>query len=162
MNPARQPHRGPHRGLQRRAFLAAGGAVLAVTLLPRPLAALTPGSEAEAAVEKILAGRTPEAGGIAVEVPRVAENGAQVPITVSVDSPQTGEDHVTAIHLLAPQNPTPGAGRFRLTPMMARAEVSTRIRLAEEQEILVLAELSDGRVLSAAARIAVTVGGCAT
>ena len=148
--------------LQRRAFLAAGGAALSLAVLPRPFAAAAAGAEVEQAIAAILDGRTPEEGGITLEVPRVAENGAQVPISIAVDSPMTAEDHVTAIHMLTPQNPTPGAGRFRLTPALARAEVATRIRLAEEQEILVLAELSDGRVRTAAVSIAVTVGGCAT
>lgn len=148
---------------RRRSLLTASGAVLGVTLLPVSFGAAAAGGDAVgAAVAAILDGRTPEEDGIAVEVPRVAENGAQVPITVAVDSPMTAEDHVTDIHVLTPANPTPGAGRFRLTPALARAEVGTRIRLAEEQEILVLAELSDGRVRSAAVRIAVTVGGCAT
>lgn len=114
------------------------------------------------ALDAIVAGRTPGEGGITIDAPRVAENGAQVPVTITVDSPMTADDHVTAIHIVATANPSPGIATFRMTPMLARAEVGTRIRLAEEQEFRVLAELSDGRVLAAAARVAVTIGGCAT
>lgn len=146
-------------GLRRRGFLAGAGAV-ALTVWARPFALAAEG--AAEAVAAILDGRTAEVGGIEIEAPGTAENGAQVPITVRVDSPMTPADHVTAIHLIVPANPAPGAGRFRLTPGLARAEVFTRIRLAEAQEVLVLADLSDGRVLSAAVEIAVTTGGCAT
>jgi sulfur-oxidizing protein SoxY len=38
--------------------------------------------------------------------------------------------------------------------------VQTRIRLAEAQRVIVLAELADGRLRLAAAEIAVTSGGC--
>jgi sulfur-oxidizing protein SoxY len=40
--------------------------------------------------------------------------------------------------------------------------VQTRIRLAEDQRLVVLAQMSDGRVLRAAAEVRVTTGGCLT
>ena len=98
--------------------------------------------------------------GIELRVPPVAENGAQVPLAILVESPMTPADHVTAIHVFAPRNPTPGVATFRLTSALARAEIHTRIRLAEEQTILVLARHSDGRVVRAAAALSVTNGGC--
>jgi sulfur-oxidizing protein SoxY len=90
----------------------------------------------------------------------VAENGGQVPVTVLVDSPQTAAEHVSAIHIFATRNPTPGVASFRLTPLLARAEVQTRIRLSEEQRIIALAQMSDGSVRRAVAEVRVTMGGC--
>lgn len=148
--------------LHRRAFLSTAASLAAILVLPKPFAAAATDAEVADALAAILDGREAEEGGIVIDVPNVAENGAQVPITVSVESPMSAEDHVRAIHIVATRNPTPGVGSFHLSPRIARAEVTTRIRLAEEQEILVLAELSDGRVLKAAAEIAVSVGGCAT
>ncbi|WP_019954214.1 thiosulfate oxidation carrier protein SoxY [Yoonia vestfoldensis] len=112
--------------------------------------------------DQLLAGRELSEGTITLDLPAVAENGAQVPLTVQIDSPMTADDHVSAIHIIATRNPAPQIGTFRLTPQMTRAEVMTRIRVAEEQEILVLAELSDGRVFQQTASIIVSVGGCAT
>jgi sulfur-oxidizing protein SoxY len=112
--------------------------------------------------DQILAGRAVSDGTITLDLPAVAENGAQVPLTVRLDSPMTADDHVTAIHIIATRNPAPQIGSFRLTPQMTRAEAMTRIRVAEEQEILVLAEISDGRVFQQTASIIVSVGGCAT
>lgn len=148
--------------LSRRIFIAGAAGSAALVLLPVPAGATTLSPDVAAARDAILNGRTPAEGGITLEAPTVAENGAQVPLTVRVESPMTAEDHVTAIHILATANPAPGIGTFHLTPHLARAEVFTRIRLAEAQEFLVLAEFSDGRVLQAAARTAVSVGGCAT
>lgn len=148
--------------LRRRSFLggAAGGAALVLVGVPVGAATLSPDVTAE--VTRILSGRIATEGGITLDVPRVAENGAQVPVTVRIDSPMTAEDHVQAIHILATNNPAPGIGTFRLTPHLTRAEVFTRIRLAQEQEFLVLAELSDGRVLQGAASVTVSIGGCVT
>jgi sulfur-oxidizing protein SoxY len=142
-------------GLTRRAAL---GAALAFVMLPAAEAAAD--AELDAAIREQVGDAAAEEGGIALRVPTVAENGGQVPVTVVVDSPQTVADHVTAIHIFATRNPTPGVASFRLTPLLARAEVQTRIRLAEAQRIVVLAQMSDGRVRRAAAEIRVTTGGC--
>ena len=101
-----------------------------------------------------------DGGPIALRLPAVAENGGQVPLTVSVESPMTEADHVTAIHVFATRNPTPGVASFHLSPALGRAEVQTRIRLAEDQRVVALARLSDGRVLRAAAEARVVTGGC--
>jgi sulfur-oxidizing protein SoxY len=142
--------------IPRRAALGAGLALVAL-----PFAAAAQSEEALAAAIREQLGDAPmEEGGIALRVPALAENGGQVPVTVLVDSPQTAELHVTAIHLFATRNPTPGIASFRLTPHLARAEVQTRIRLAEDQRILAIAQLSDGSLRRAAAELRVTTGGC--
>lgn len=147
---------GPPAPLTRRRALAA-----AVTLAAMPFARASAQDDALAAAIREQVGDAPvEDGGITIRAPSVAENGGQVPVLVLVDSPQTAAQHVTAIHVFATRNPTPGVASFRLTPLLARAEVQTRIRLAEEQRILVLAQMNDGRVRRAAAEIRVTTGGC--
>jgi sulfur-oxidizing protein SoxY len=146
----------------RRSFVSGTAASAALVILPIPVAALDLSDDVAAHIDDILDGRDPREGGIELEAPAVAENGAQVPLTIRVDSPMSEDDHVTAIHIIATANPAPGIGSFHLTPHLTRAEVFTRIRLAEEQEYLVIAELSDGSVLQAAARTAVTQGGCVT
>ena len=140
--------------LTRRAAL---GAALALVALP---AGAATEAELDAAIREQVGDARIEDGGILLRAPVVAENGGQVPISVLVDSPQTALQHVTAIHVFATRNPTPGVASFRLTPLLARAEVQTRIRLAEEQRIVVLAQMSDGIVRRTAAEVRVTTGGC--
>ena len=115
-----------------------------------------------AAMREAAGDATPVDGGITLRVPATAENGGQVPVTVVVDSAQTAAEHVTAVHIFATRNPTPGVASFRLTPLLARAEVQTRVRLAEDQRLIVLAQMNDGRVRRASAEIRVTTGGCLT
>jgi sulfur-oxidizing protein SoxY len=143
--------------LPRRHLFGAG-----LALLPLPFAAAAEGDALDSAIRDQVGDAAVQDGGIELRVPNVAENGGQVPVTVLVESPQTAEQYVTAIHLFATANPTPGVASFRLTPLLARAEVQTRIRLAQDQRLLVLARMSDGRVLRAAAEIRVTTGGCLT
>ena len=114
----------------------------------------------EAAERTILAGRTPVATGIEVEVPQLSENGNSVDIAVRVESPSTAEDHVTAIHILSEKNPYPRVASFGLSPRAGRAEVASRIRLATSQNILILAETSGGRVHRASRDVIVILGAC--
>jgi sulfur-oxidizing protein SoxY len=146
----------------RREFLQGAAVSAALVLVSGTALHAEENAEWQAWRDQILDGREASEGGIELDVPRVAENGAQVPLTVRIDSPMTDADHVRAIHIIATRNPAPEIGSFHLSPQLARAEVFTRIRLAEEQEILVLAELSDGRVLGQAAIVTVSAGGCAT
>ncbi len=133
---------------------------LGLLLLALPGAAVAQDDALAAAIREQV-GDTPAAeGGITLRAPPVAENGGQVPVTVLVDSPQTAESHVTAIHVFATSNPTPGVASFRLTPLLARAEVQTRIRVAEDQRIIAVATMSDGTVRRTAAELRVTTGGC--
>ena len=131
----------------------------ALALIALPAGAATEGELDTAIREQVGDARIVD-GGITLRAPVVAENGGQVPVTVLVDSPQTAAEHVSAIHIFATRNPTPGVASFRLTPLLARAEVQTRIRLSEEQRIIALAQMSDGSVRRTVAEVRVTMGGC--
>ncbi|MBX9750586.1 MAG: thiosulfate oxidation carrier protein SoxY [Roseococcus sp.] len=135
-------------------------AILSLALLP--FAALANEDALNAAIRAEIGGATPQEGGIVLRVPPVAENGGQVPVTVLVDSPQSAARYVTAIHLFATRNPTPGIASFKLGPSLARAEIQTRIRIAENQTLVVLARMNDGTVQRATAEIRVATGGCLT
>ncbi|MCC7547583.1 MAG: SoxY-related AACIE arm protein [Burkholderiales bacterium] len=99
-------------------------------------------------------------GKVRLELPRLAENGAVVPVTVSVDSPMTGQDYVRRIHLFAEKNPQPRVLDVELGPHNGRARVSSRIRIADSQQILAVAVLNDDSLWSSAVHVEVTVAGC--
>jgi sulfur-oxidizing protein SoxY len=114
----------------------------------------------ELAVRKILGEAKPSEGKFTIELPEIAENGNTVPFTVSAESPMTEKDHVKAIHIIATANPQPGVATFRLTPLSGKAAVSSRLRLARTQDVVGIAELSDGRFLMVKRPVKVTIGGC--
>jgi sulfur-oxidizing protein SoxY len=139
-----------------RAWSAAG---VVVSLQPRPAGAqLSAG--AQSAIDLIRKNRTIQEGRIALRAPAIAENGNAVPLTISVESPMTAADHVTRIHVFADKNPTPEVAVFHLTPASGRAQVDTRIRLGQTQEVLVFAEMSDNSIFMSRAEVKVTIGGC--
>jgi sulfur-oxidizing protein SoxY len=139
--------------------IAAAGAVLPLhTALGQQSPAQTPAWEI--AVRKILGEAKPSEGKIGIEMPDIAENGNTVPFTITVDSPMTEKDYVKAIHVLATANPQPGVATFRFFPLSGKASVASRMRLARTQDIITIAEMSDGRFLMAKRPVKVTIGGC--
>lgn len=146
----------------RRAFLTASAALVGLALLPKRFAWGEVSDEVAEALRAAIGSRDVVEGGIVLDAPATAQNGASVPVGVFVESPMTADEYVREIRLFATRNPSPQIGAFRFTPASARAEATTRIRLAEGQEIIVLAELSDGSLLRVSAVVEVTVGGCVT
>jgi sulfur-oxidizing protein SoxY len=99
-------------------------------------------------------------GRIKLDIPPLVENGNTVPMTVSVASPMTAEDYVKSIHVFNEKNPQPNIGNFYFTPSSGRAQVSTRIRLADTQKVVAIARLSDDTFWQVAAEIVVTLAAC--
>jgi sulfur-oxidizing protein SoxY len=99
-------------------------------------------------------------GKVKLEVPPLVENGNSVTTTVSVESPMTAEDHVKAVHVFNEKNPQPNVIGVRLGPRAGRAMFSTRIRLADSQKIIAIAEMSDGSFWSDETDVVVTMAAC--
>ena len=149
--------------ISRRTFLlTAGGVGTAVGLAATATAQPTRGNAAamEAAIKKIVGAAQVTAGKVKLDLPPLSENGNTVPLSVSVESPMTAEDHVKAIHLFTERNPQPDVASFFLGPRSGRASVSTRIRLADTQNVVAIAELSNGSFWSARVPVVVTLAAC--
>ncbi len=114
----------------------------------------------DAAMAKVTGGKSAGTGKITMDVPQIAENGSTVPITVNVDSPMSDSNYVKTLHVWADGNPSAEVASFHFTPMSGKAYVSTRIRLAKTQNVVTLAEMSDGSFAMGKAEVKVTIGGC--
>ena len=141
----------------RREILAAGAGALAL-IIARPAWA-TPESMA-AAIKAFVGEAEVREGRVTLEIPPLVENGNSVPLTVKVDSPMTVQDYVRRIAVFNERNPQPNVALFYLTPRAGRALVSTRIRLGDSQNIVAIAQLSDGTFWSDKAELIVTLPAC--
>jgi sulfur-oxidizing protein SoxY len=103
---------------------------------------------------------TPKEGKVTLKAPEIAENGNAVPVTVSVESEMTEKSYVKAVYIAADGNPNPGVATYEFTPMSGKAEVQLRVRLAQTQKLVVVAEMNDGTLYTANREIKVTIGGC--
>jgi sulfur-oxidizing protein SoxY len=139
-------------------LLASAAGMIALILAPR-LAIAAP-AQVEAEIQKLYAGKTLAEGKIKLDLPSIAENGLVVPLGIEVESPMTDADYVKAVHVFADGNPNPGVASFYFTPMMPKASVQVRMRLAQTQNIVAVAEMADGKLFTAKREVKVTIGGC--
>lgn len=137
--------------------LALSGAA-AMALLPATALA-TPEKVADE-IKKLFGDKKLLPGRIKLELPSIAENGLVVPLNFEVESPMTDKDYVKAVHLFAEGNPSVGVAAFHFSPMSPKAAAAIRIRLAKTQEIVAVAELSNGEVYTVRKEVKVTIGGC--
>jgi sulfur-oxidizing protein SoxY len=147
----------------RRRFLRLAGSAAAMGALPlavsvRPAEA-TPETMATA-IRAVTGGAPMQTGKVKLDIPPLVENGNSVPMTVSVTSPMTASDFVKSIHVFNEKNPQPNLGNFYLSPRAGRAQVSTRVRLADSQKIIAIAKLSDGSFWSVTTEVVVTLAAC--
>jgi sulfur-oxidizing protein SoxY len=140
---------------KRRQWLAAA-ALWTVAVRPAQAAS----DELQAAVRAFAGGADVRDGKVKIDIAPLVENGNTVPLGVSVDSPMTSADHVTAIAVFNERNPQRDVAVFHLTPRSGRASVSTRIRLATSQKLTAIARLSDGSHWSSTVDVVVTLAGC--
>jgi sulfur-oxidizing protein SoxY len=114
----------------------------------------------EAAIKRAIGDAKPADGRILLTLPEIAENGNTVPFEFAVQSPMSDTDFVKAVHVFAPGNPQPEVASFLFSPASGKAAVTSRMRLAKTQDIVALAEMSDGKVFMTKRTVKVTIGGC--
>lgn len=112
------------------------------------------------AIRTFAAGSPVKAGRVLLDIAPIVDNGNTVPLSVSVDSPMTAGDHVTAIAIFNERNPQREVAQFTLSPRSGRARVATRIRLATTQQLVAVARMSDGTCWSHTVNVNVSIAAC--
>ncbi|MEO7548627.1 MAG: SoxY-related AACIE arm protein [Ramlibacter sp.] len=141
--------------MKRRALITiAAGSVLANPALAQN------GDPLAAAVAAYAQGTPVRPGKVKLQIDQLVDNGNVVPVSVSVESPMTTTDHVTAIAIYNERNPQREVVKFTLGPRAGKALVSTRIRLATSQKLTAVARLSDGSYWSDTVSVVVALAAC--
>ncbi len=92
-------------------------------------------------------------GSFKLKVPKIAENGAVVPVTVDASN----IEGVTNISLVIKKNGTPLAASFNLTG--AQGYVSTRVKMGKTSPVIALVT-AGGTTTQVSQEVKVTIGGC--
>ncbi len=135
---------------------AFGGGLLLVSVRP---ADATPASM-QAAIRNVLGDVEIGKGKVSLDIAPLVENGNAVPMVVTVESPMTATNYVKAIHVFNEKNPQPNVISIHLGPRAGKASISTRIRLADSQRVVAIAQMSDGSVWSDEVNVIVTLAAC--
>jgi len=150
--------RSAERSRVRRRLLQGAGAWAIITCVPARAA--DSALPAIPALATFLAGRTPRRERVQLELPRIADNGLSVPLRLTVAGPYAPGSFVRKLALFSETNPVPDMAVFEFPQPLDRIAIDTRIRLAGTQQIVAVAEMSDGIVYAAMTEVIVTLGGC--
>ena len=97
---------------------------------------------------------------VTLSLPILADNGHMVPLSLKIDSPMTEASHITHVYLISQRNPVPLMAKFVMGPWSGRADLSTRVRLSGNQNVIALARLSDGNFIYDVQEVVVTEAAC--
>ena len=145
--------------LTRRLYLSALS-MLGLSSSFAPFAVMAKKPEAMEAIAKIVGANTVREGRVKLIIPPLVESGNLVVLKVSVESPMTANDYVKAVHVISEENPSPNMFVAYFTPRSGRAELTTRVRLADSQRVWAIAHMSDGSYWRAYADTSVTLSAC--
>lgn len=90
---------------------------------------------------------------IQISAPEIAENGAQVPVTVTSRIANT-----QSISIIVDKNPFPLSSTFEFAGG-AEGYVSTRLKMGQTSNVIAVVK-ADGKFFSASKEVKVTIGGC--
>jgi sulfur-oxidizing protein SoxY len=121
---------------------------------------LAPPDELTTTIKAYTQGAVVLPGRVKLDISPLVDNGNSVPITISVESPMTAADHVKSIAMFNEKNPQRDVIRAQLSPRSGKASVSTRVRLANSQKLVAVAQLSDGTYWSHTVEVLVTLAAC--
>ena len=96
--------------------------------------------------------------GITVTLPTLAENGNSVPIKI-VYTGVEGEV-VKNLKVFAPENPAPLIAEFDFGAGQKKLEISSRMRLANSQAVMAVAQTHSGKLYAGAAETVITLAAC--
>jgi sulfur-oxidizing protein SoxY len=121
-----------------------------------------PDEKVEATLKRLFGNRPLNSGEgkIKLEVPLIAEDGGNVPITVDANLPLTGATHVNNVYIISDKNRRPMLAKFSFTQESGKALVATSIRLATTTDVRAIVELSDGTLYAVSKHVRVTISGC--
>ena len=136
----------------------AGGAVMAAGI------SLEAKEEKKVSAEEVIKSRTGKSLSeiktdkkVVLEVPTIAESGANVPVKASVAAPV---EDVVSLHIFVDNNPTPHILGAKFSPLSGEAYLEARVRFAKSSVIRCVALMKSGEAIMATQNVKVTVGGC--
>jgi sulfur-oxidizing protein SoxY len=100
------------------------------------------------------------AAALKVTLPEIAEDGSQVQITIVAEKTMPDGGAVRTVHVIAQDNPQPLVVSFTLSPLLAKNSITTRVRLAQTEDVIVLVVTDKGTPYTFRKNVKVTIGGC--
>ena len=95
-----------------------------------------------------------------LEVPDTVEDGNVVPVSFKINCSMQKNDYPKKVHVLGLENPFPEIAIYEFFPFGAEAYVSFRCRMRKSSYLMIIAEMSDGRIGIEKKYVDVMLGAC--
>ncbi|MDF1733673.1 MAG: thiosulfate oxidation carrier protein SoxY [Minwuia sp.] len=162
------------RGISRRGVVTGALALLAFPVVPawaegirnrvsmfrRTFPVQPDVADAEVLVKIVLRGREPVPDLIALDLPLLAENGDSIPLTFDIHCSFEGDDWPKTVHVFVLGNPFPEVARYHYGPWNGSALTEMRFRMRQTSDVVLVAEMADGRAAIARQNVEVLLGAC--
>jgi len=155
--------------MERRSFIKGSFALATIGLL-NPILFRHGLSAAEEAVEipyndllnDYLSGKKAEDGSsiMSLNIPEAPENGAVVPVEVTINHPMSADNYISNITVLTTKNKVNKAISFDLTPANGIAYLYVNVKMGQTQDVVILAKTNKGQIFKASQNVRVALGGC--
>jgi len=116
--------------------------------------------ETERIIKNIVNGRKIYEKLITLDIPDTVEDGNVVPVTFKINCSMNKEDFPRKVHVLGLENPFPEIAVYEFYPENGKAEVSFRCRMRASSYLMIIAEMSDGRLGLKKKYVDVMLGAC--
>ena len=159
----------------RRAFLAAASGAVAFLVAPgawaeavrnrfsmtRRTFPIEPDPvDAERMIQRAVRGREPVGGLVRMTLSSIAENGDSVPLIFDINCSMAGNDYPEKVHIFVKHNPFPEVARYHFGPWNGSAKTEMRLRMRQSSDVVIVAEMADGRVSVERQAVEVLAGAC--
>jgi sulfur-oxidizing protein SoxY len=116
--------------------------------------------DSERMIARTIRGRVPTPDLVKLELSGIAENGDAVPLTFDVRCAMAGNDYPETVHVFVKHNPFPEVARYHFGPWNGSAKTEMRVRMRQTSDVVVVAEMADGRVGVTRQSVEVLAGAC--
>lgn len=157
------------KNMERRVFMKSTFALATIGLL-NPVLFRHELSAAEDAIEmpykelldEYLSGKKAEDGSSIMKlvVDEAPENGAVVPVEVTVNYPMQEGNYISNITVLTTKNKANKAISFDLTPANGMAYLYVNVKMGQSQDVVILAKTNKGVIYKTSKSVRVALGGC--
>jgi len=129
--------------------------------LSRKTFPLEPDAEdAERMIQRTVRDRKTTEGLVQLDMAGIAENGDSVPLVFDINCTMTGDDYPAVVHVFVKHNPVPEVARYYYGPWNGSAKTEMRVRMRRSSDLVVVAEMADGRVGIVRQPVDVLAGAC--
>ncbi|KIM11397.1 MAG: hypothetical protein KU37_07175 [Sulfuricurvum sp. PC08-66] len=95
-----------------------------------------------------------------LNIPDTPENGAVVPVEVTINHPMEAGNYIENITILTTKNKVNKAVSYDVSLASGMAYLMANVKMGQTQEVVILARTNSGKIYKASKSVQIALGGC--